>query len=217
MLFYLTTLNLTRFLNEDAPKLDEGETNKEKVAAVDAWKHSDFVCRNYVLNGLDNSLHNVYNPLKMAKELWESLGKKYKIENAGLKKFFVGKFLDFKMIDSKILLSQVQELQVIMHDIHAEGMIISDSFRVAAFIEKLPSSWKDFKNYLKYGRKELSLEDLIVRLRIKEDNRLSKKKVGRHLKVSRANIVEEGSKPNKKRNKYGEGSTQGLKKFIGKC
>ena len=53
MLFYLTTLNLTRFLNEDGPKLDVGETDKEKLAAVDAWNHSDFLCHNYVLNGLE--------------------------------------------------------------------------------------------------------------------------------------------------------------------
>ncbi|KAI6707193.1 hypothetical protein NL676_010155 [Syzygium grande] len=62
MLFYLTTLNLARFLNEDAPKLDEGDIDKERLAAVDAWKHSDFLCRNYILNGLDNALYNVYSP-----------------------------------------------------------------------------------------------------------------------------------------------------------
>ena len=220
MLFYLTTLNLTRFLNEDGPKLDIGETYKEKLAAVDAWNHSDFLCRNYVLNGLENTLYNVYSPLKTAKELWDCLDKKYKTEDAGLKKFIVGKFLDFKMVDSKTVLSQVQELQVVVHDIHAEGMTLSETFQVAAFIEKLPPSWRDFKNYLKQKRKELSLEDLIVRLRIEEDNRLSEKKVGKNLEVSKANVVEEESKPNKKRkmpSKSREGFNQGLKKFVGKC
>ena len=124
------------------------------------------------------------------------------------------------MVDSKTVLSQVQELQVVMHDIHAEGMTLSETFQVAAFIEKLPPSWRDFKNYLKHKRKELSLEDLIVQLRIEEDNRLSEKKVGKNLEVSKANVVEEGSKPNKKRktpSKSREGFNQGLKKFIGKC
>ena len=92
MLFYLTTLNLARFLNEDGPKLDVGERDKEKLAAVDAWNHYDFLCRNYVLNGLENTLYNVYSPLKTTKELWDSLDKKYKTEDAGLKKFIVGKF-----------------------------------------------------------------------------------------------------------------------------
>ena len=34
MLFYLTTLNLARFLQEDAPALKENETDKQVVAAV---------------------------------------------------------------------------------------------------------------------------------------------------------------------------------------
>ncbi|GMP96087.1 hypothetical protein CsSME_00044888 [Camellia sinensis var. sinensis] len=93
MLFYLTTLNLARFLHEEAPALKEGESDRQVVAAVDAWKHSDFLCRNYILNGLDNMLYNVYSPLKTAKELWDSLEKKYKTEDAGTKKFvkFKGK------------------------------------------------------------------------------------------------------------------------------
>ncbi|KAK3039952.1 hypothetical protein RJ639_027787 [Escallonia herrerae] len=111
-----------------------------------------------------------------AKALWESLERKYKTEDAGSKKFVVGKFLDFKMMDSKTVISQVQEFQLILHDIHAEGMVLGESFQVAALIEKLPPTWKDFKNYLKHKRKEMKLEDLIVRLRIEEDNRQSEKK-----------------------------------------
>ena len=67
--------------------------------------------------------------------------------------------------------SQIQEIQVILHDIHAEGMILSETFQVAAIIEKLPPTRKDFKNYLKHKRKEMSVEDHIVKLRIEEDNK----------------------------------------------
>ncbi|KAL2499220.1 Uncharacterized protein Adt_24770 [Abeliophyllum distichum] len=59
MLFYLTTLNLARFLTDDAPKLNEGEGDIQAVSAVEAWKHCDFLCRNYVMNGLADSLYNV--------------------------------------------------------------------------------------------------------------------------------------------------------------
>ncbi|KAF5944676.1 hypothetical protein HYC85_018753 [Camellia sinensis] len=89
MLFYLTTLNLTCFLYENAPTLKEDETDQQIIVVVDAWKHVDFLCRNYILNGLDNTLYNVYSPIKTAKELWESLEKKYKTEDAGSKKFVV--------------------------------------------------------------------------------------------------------------------------------
>ena len=47
----------------------------------------------------------MYNPIKSAKVLWKSLDKKYKIEDADIKKFMVHKFLDFKMMVSKIMIS----------------------------------------------------------------------------------------------------------------
>ena len=59
MLFYLTTLNLARFLTEDAPKPKEGETYVQVASAIDAWHHYDFLCKNYIMNGLSDSLYNV--------------------------------------------------------------------------------------------------------------------------------------------------------------
>ncbi|WMV29621.1 hypothetical protein MTR67_023006 [Solanum verrucosum] len=41
-------------------------------------------------------------------------------------------------------------------------MVVNDVFQVAAIIEKLSSLWKDFKNYLKHKRKEMTIEDLMV-------------------------------------------------------
>nr|GEZ11029.1 hypothetical protein [Tanacetum cinerariifolium] len=79
------------------------------------------------------------------------------------------------MVDSKNVISQVQDLQVLIHDIHVEGMTLSKTFQVAAIIEKLPPSWVDFKNYLKHKRKKISVEDLVVHLCIEEDNRLALK------------------------------------------
>ena len=59
-------------------------------------------------------------------------------------------------------------------------MVLSETFQVVAIIEKLPPSWKDFKNYLKYKHKEMRLEDLIIKLRIEEDNCKFEIKVGKH-------------------------------------
>ncbi|KAL0404125.1 UNVERIFIED_CONTAM: hypothetical protein Sradi_2053300 [Sesamum radiatum] len=107
MLFYLTTLNLARFLNEEALVVSKGETDAQKWAAMDAWGHRDFLYRNYILNGLSNVLYSVHSSAKTTKALWESLEKKYKTEDASLKKFIVGKFFEIKMVDSKIVMNQV--------------------------------------------------------------------------------------------------------------
>ncbi|GKC69397.1 hypothetical protein Tco_1115280 [Tanacetum coccineum] len=111
MFFYLTTLGLARFLKEIVPQVEPpAEGQSSNAQAVQATT--------------------------TAKELWESLERKYKTEDAGTKKFVVARFLDYKMVDSKNVISQVQDLQVLLHDIHAEGMTLSETFQVAAIIEK---------------------------------------------------------------------------------
>nr|XP_009782249.1 PREDICTED: uncharacterized protein LOC104231026 [Nicotiana sylvestris] len=182
MLFYLTTLSLQRFIKEDPPIMAENTPDDERLVVTEAWKHYDFFV------------------METSKALWNALEKKYKTEDAGLKKFVAARFLDFKMIDTRSVITQVQELQVIVHDLLAEGMVINEAFQVAAFIEKLPPLWKDFKNYLKHKRKEMTLEDLIVRLRIEEDNKNAEKKSRGNSTIMGANVVEEAPQ-NKKRKK----------------
>jgi len=58
-------------------------------------------------------------------------------------------------------------------------------------VEKLPHAWRDLKNYLKHKCKELKLKDLIVRLRIKEDNRKSKKRSNKNYYESKANVIKD--------------------------
>ena len=56
---------------------------------------------------LTDSLYNMYSDKKTTKELWESLDRKYKTKNVKAKKFVVGRFLDYKMVDSKTMVNQV--------------------------------------------------------------------------------------------------------------
>ena len=63
---------------------------------------------------------------------------------------------------------------------------------MTTIIEKPPPTWKDFKNYLKHKRKEMSIEDLIIRLRIEEDNRGSKKKMAHNPNEAKVNFMEHG-------------------------
>ena len=76
-------------------------------------------------------------------------------------------------------------------------------------IEKLLHGWKDFKNYLKYKRKEMSMEDLIVILRIEEDNRGSEKKI--NVATKKANMVEHAKSFKAKKTNSGKGQSWHLR------
>ena len=102
------------------------------------------------MTSLNDSLYDVCRTKKSTKELWESLDQKYKIKEARAKMFVLGHFLNYKILDSKTVINQVQEIQVILHEIHSKRMERGEAFQVAVVIEMLPLIWKDFKNYLKY-------------------------------------------------------------------
>ena len=103
--------------------------------------------------------------------------------------------------------------------------MLSETFEVATILENLPLTLKDYKNYFKHKIKEMSTEDLIIRLRIEEDNRGFEKKEAHNLGEAKANFVEHGqSSKFKKANNKGKGSKLGPKegiskkhKFQGKC
>ncbi|CAL2255706.1 unnamed protein product [Prunus armeniaca] len=146
MLFYLTTMNLAHVVREESPKSGENPMSKETMMTIEAWKQSDFLCRNYILNRLDDTLYDIYSSYNSAKEVWELLEKKYKTEDAGAKKFVIGKFLKYAMVDSKTVIKQVEELQILIHDLLAEGCSINEHFQVGAIIEKTASIMERLQN-----------------------------------------------------------------------
>ena len=68
-------------------------SDREIVVVVDGWKHANFLCRTYIFNELDNTLYNLYSPIKIANEPWESLDKKYKREDAKQRNLLLVDFL----------------------------------------------------------------------------------------------------------------------------
>ncbi|GJZ70164.1 hypothetical protein Tco_0633714 [Tanacetum coccineum] len=68
-------------------------------------------------------------------------------------------------------------VQVLLHDIHVGVMTLSETFQVAAIIEKLHPSLGEFKNYLKNKQKHICVEDLVVRLCIEEGNKPAQRNI----------------------------------------
>ncbi|KAL9664809.1 hypothetical protein QQ045_020217 [Rhodiola kirilowii] len=107
---YLTQLGFARYLTEDTPRVDEDEFDHQVLMEYTAWKDSEYLCRNYVLYSVNDVMYKVYCTKSSVKELWESLDRKYRTANASSKKYIVGRFLEFQMVDLKTVTSQVQDL-----------------------------------------------------------------------------------------------------------
>ena len=128
------------------------------------------------MSDLEDDLYNVYSAMSALKEMLYAHEKKYKTEDACLKKIVVTMFLNYKIVDRKIVASHEHELQLILHNIIVADMVVNEVLKVAAMIEKLPPSLNNFKNYPKQKHKEMKLEVLVICLKIEEDNKTAEKK-----------------------------------------
>uniref|UniRef100_A0A2N9HRF5 Uncharacterized protein n=1 Tax=Fagus sylvatica TaxID=28930 RepID=A0A2N9HRF5_FAGSY len=190
MLFYLESIHVDFVLFND--RVPDDVLEPARSASIRTYEKANRTCRGHILHYLSNSLFDIYCGYNSAKEIWDALKKKYSMEDAGFKKYVVGRFLDYKMVDEKPIMDQVHEYQHIVLEILAEGMKIDEAFQAAALIEKLPPSWKDYRNYLKHKKRELSMEDLVVHIRIEESNRLRDQiEHVNHDFISKANLVKQ--------------------------
>nr|GEZ29931.1 zinc finger, CCHC-type [Tanacetum cinerariifolium] len=72
------------------------------------------------------------------------------------------------MTDSRPVMEQYNELLGIPGRFTQHKMNMDEAIQVSCIIDKLPSSWKDFKHTLKHKKEELTLVDLGNHLCIKE-------------------------------------------------
>ncbi|GJZ72548.1 hypothetical protein Tco_0636399 [Tanacetum coccineum] len=86
MLFYLTSLHVSYVLTNsepidpyvvDGPNVSTEVQMASYERAASQWNHNEYNCKNYILNALDDSLHNIYSTFATAREIWKSLEKKY--------------------------------------------------------------------------------------------------------------------------------------------
>ncbi|GKA17377.1 zinc finger, CCHC-type containing protein [Tanacetum coccineum] len=184
------------------PELLEDAT-VEAIRIRAKWENDDYICRGHILNGMSDSLFDVYTNVESAKELWDSLESKYMAEDSSSKKFLVSNFNNYKMVDSRPVMEQYNELLRILGQYTQHGLKMDESISVSSIIDKLPPSWKDFKHTLKHGKDDLSLVQLGSHLRIEESLRAQDidKGKGKEVGGPSVNMTEEGKNKHNKQNK----------------
>ncbi|GJY84244.1 hypothetical protein Tco_0497620 [Tanacetum coccineum] len=70
------------------PMPEDGENaTVEQIRKRSKWENGDYVCRDIILNGMFDSLFDIYQNVESGKELWGSLEAKYMDDDASSKKF----------------------------------------------------------------------------------------------------------------------------------
>nr|GEW40680.1 zinc finger, CCHC-type [Tanacetum cinerariifolium] len=118
------------------------------------WENDYYICRGHILNGMSDSLFDIYQNAESAKALWESLESKYMVADA-----FTTKFLPSS---SKIAEDEVEGTD----DIHGPSVL-----RKSTKTRKAKSFGFDFQLYLVEGTRDKTLFQCEYCFIIEEDPR----------------------------------------------
>ena len=138
---------------------------------------------------MSNPLFDLFVNFKSAKTIWTKLEAKYGSDVAKKRKYVVGKWLQFQIVDDKPIMDQVHAYENLCAEVLNEGMKMFDILQANVLIEKFPPSCSDYRNHLKHKKKDLILQELISYMRTEEADRLKDKISSLSLNSSKANLL----------------------------
>nr|GEU66348.1 zinc finger, CCHC-type [Tanacetum cinerariifolium] len=83
----LIILKVVYVLTTLMPVLIKDDETVEAIMICAKWENEDYMCIGHILNGMSDSLFDVYTNVKSAKELWDSLESKYMAKDSSSNKF----------------------------------------------------------------------------------------------------------------------------------
>ncbi|KAK4393567.1 hypothetical protein Sango_1827500 [Sesamum angolense] len=176
-----STAIITTSQTDSSRKEDELKAKYEK---------DNRMVRGHLLNYMTNTLFDLFVNHKSARTIWNTLESRYGGDDAGRKKYVVGKWLQFQIVDGKSIMDQVHEYENIVADVLNENMKMCEILQANVLLEKFPPSWNDYRNHLKHKKRDLTLQELISHMRTEEANRLKDKEISNSSFSIKANLVE---------------------------
>nr|GLL46133.1 uncharacterized protein LOC109168281 [Ipomoea trifida] len=215
--FLLAALNVAYVLSTPKPVEQENGTLEATRRRL-KWENDDLACRGHILNGMSDTLFDIYQYKESSKDLWDVVEAKYISEDASSKKFQVSEFNEFKMVDNRSVMEQFYEIVRILGQIRQHGMNMDDSIAIASIIDKLPPSWKKVHRALMQRKEELTIEQLGSHLYVEEGIRQKESKNKSGARVTGAsgstiNFVDEGKPYGNRKGKWKPGKVTKTSKF----
>ncbi|GJR41107.1 hypothetical protein Tco_1216791 [Tanacetum coccineum] len=102
MYFLLSSMSVVYVLTTPIHE-DGDDATMEQLRKRVKWHNDDYVCKGLILNGMSDSLFDIYQSVESSKELWDSLEAKYMAEDSSIMEQYnellgiLGRFTQHKM------------------------------------------------------------------------------------------------------------------------
>ncbi|XP_019259111.1 PREDICTED: uncharacterized protein LOC109237276 [Nicotiana attenuata] len=174
MIFLLTALKILYVLDPQLLALPEptAEDSDEVKATRKKREDDELLCWGHILNTLIDRLYDLYQNLKSPRKIWTALQSAYENEKRGIDKFLYLKYFKFKMGDTKPIMDQIYELQILVSKLTDLEVKIPDALQIGAILSKLPPSWNDYRKKILHSSEKLTVEQFRTHIQIESENRI---------------------------------------------
>ncbi|KAJ1268195.1 hypothetical protein BS78_07G118700 [Paspalum vaginatum] len=199
---WLTDLKLFWVVLSDVPEAASDKADDAAKAAVQAekakWDEANQACLSRLENVSSHRLFDVYFGFTSAKGLWAELENEFSEVDNGNESFTTENYLNYKMVEGRSIMEQLQEIQLLVRDLVQYGCNVLESFQVNAILAKLPPSWRDFVTARRHMKNPMTPSELSAAINVEEHARASNKPS----QQVQAHLVEKGEgRKNQKKKK----------------
>ncbi|KAM0868351.1 hypothetical protein ACQ4PT_041378 [Festuca glaucescens] len=145
----------------------------ESEDAVRHWDEANTSAIGRLLAVLSDTLFDTYRSYTVAAELWKELEDKYSATDYGNESFLVEKYMTFQMVESRSIVEQAHEVQLMVKDLGQYDTDLPEKFQVNVLLAKLPASWRDFGTALRRRREVITITEFVSQLNVEEQSRKS--------------------------------------------
>ncbi|XP_075088615.1 uncharacterized protein LOC142170623 [Nicotiana tabacum] len=116
-------------------------------------------------------LYDLYFNLKSPREIWTALQTAYQNEKRGIDKFLALQYFEFKIFDTRPIMDQIHELQILVSKLSDLEVKIPDALQIGAILSKLPSSWNDYRKKILHSMDKMTVEQFRTHIQIESETR----------------------------------------------
>ncbi|CAB4314608.1 unnamed protein product [Prunus armeniaca] len=185
MQLYLKELNVACVLHDHEPCTkvvghdhdhEAAATNTDQQTALskavpEKWLQDDALCRRTILNHLSDYAFHYYSTeskTTTGRQLWDAISEDIR-STLGVKRVVVGKYMEFRIVEEKSIVKQVEQPNEIFDCLAAFRVPVDEMFHFYNIINKLHASWKNVAWKLLFD-KNLNLSMVMERLRVEEES-----------------------------------------------
>jgi hypothetical protein len=105
-----------------------------------AFQDVDTKFKRAIISVLGDSIVDAYVTLQTGKEMWDALGAKYGVFDAGSELYVMEQFHDYWMVDDRSAVEQAHEIQTLAKKFKNFGTVLPDKFMAGYTNAKLPQA-----------------------------------------------------------------------------